>query len=190
MKKMLRLLFACSILLSLSGCAGIFIAGAATTANLVTDPRSTQQIWDDNHLELQIGGLAHKAPYKDQLRVTAVSYQGKVVLIGQAIQPNVMEKFVNDVHQLKGVRELHNRIQVKPLLGIAAVSEDSWITTKVKSALLTNSDLNGVKVTVETDDKVVYLFGYITHEKADIATEVTRNISGVKQVIRAFNYAD
>ncbi|WPC74610.1 BON domain-containing protein [Vibrio porteresiae] len=190
MKKYRHFLLALTVLFSVTGCAGIFIAGAATTANLVTDPRSAQQIWDDNHLELNIGGLAHKAPYKDQLRITAVSYQGKVVLIGQAQQQDLLDKFATEVRNMKGVRELHNRVEIKAPLSLGEVSEDSWITTKVKSALLTKSDLNGVKVSVETEDKVVYLFGYVTRDKAQIATDVARNISGVKEVVRGFNYAD
>ncbi|TNF14249.1 MAG: BON domain-containing protein, partial [Vibrionaceae bacterium] len=52
------------------------------------------------------------------------------------------------------------------------------------------SELNGVKVSVITEDREVYLLGYISREHANIATDVARNISGVKQVIRAFEYAD
>ncbi|MFA1565770.1 hemolysin, partial [Vibrio kanaloae 5S-149] len=35
-----------------------------------------------------------------------------------------------------------------------------------------------------------FLLGLVSREHADIATEVARNISGVKQVIRAFEYGD
>ena len=51
------------------------------------------------------------------------------------------------------------------------ISNDSWITTKVKSALLTNEKLNGVKVKVITEDSDVFLFGYVTPEQADVATD-------------------
>lgn len=190
MKKTLSLILVCVFAFSTTGCAGFLIAGAATTANIVTDPRSAQQIWDDNHLELDIGGLSHKAPYKDQLRITAVSYQGKVVIIGQAKQKAVLEQFLTKIRKLQGVRELHNKVDIKNPLSFAQVSDDTWITTKVKSSLLTDSKLNGVKITVATEDNVVYLFGYITHEQAKVATNITRHISGVKQVVRAFNYAD
>lgn len=54
--KSLRLALMLSATMSLSGCAGLFIAGAATTANLVTDPRTTQQIWNDNQIEFEVAG--------------------------------------------------------------------------------------------------------------------------------------
>jgi osmotically-inducible protein OsmY len=79
---------------------------------------------------------------------------------------------------------------VKAPLGVPEISNDSWITTKVKSALLAESELNGVKVKVITEDKEVFLFGYVTEAQAKKATEIARNISGVKQVIRAFEYGN
>ena len=60
----------------------------------------------------------------------------------------------------------------------------------MKSALLANSELNGIKVKVITEDSEVFLLGLVSREHADIATEVARNISGVKQVIRAFEYGE
>jgi hypothetical protein len=67
-------------------------------------------------------------------------------------------------------------------------SHDVWITTKVKSNLLTKKELQGVKINVYTEIGQVYLLGTVTREQADIAVQVTRNISGVKQVIKGFRY--
>lgn len=38
----------------LSGCAGLFVAGAATTVNIVTDTRSAKEIWNDSALESEV----------------------------------------------------------------------------------------------------------------------------------------
>ncbi|MCR9702991.1 BON domain-containing protein, partial [Vibrio vulnificus] len=35
-----------------------------------------------------------------------------------------------------------------------------------------------------------FLFGYVNSEQAEKATEIARNISGVKQVVRAFQYGE
>ncbi|XAW89933.1 BON domain-containing protein [Vibrio sp. CDRSL-10 TSBA] len=188
--KTLRLFSVLLALVSLSGCAGLFIAGAATTVNIATDPRSTQEIWKDNNLELDITGLANKAPYQHQMRITAKSYRGTVILIGQSRTEDMLRQFVGQVEQLQGVKELHNQVKIKQPLSFGEISNDSWITTKVKSALLAKSELNGVKVSVITEDSEVYLFGYVSREHAAIATDVARNISGVTQVIKAFQYAD
>jgi osmotically-inducible protein OsmY len=106
--------------------------------------------------------------------------------MGQANTEQLSRELQSRVRDVKGVKEVHNQIRIKQPLSLGEVSNDSWITTKVKSSLLANAELNGVKIKVITEDKEVFLLGYVSQEHADIAVEVARNISGVKQVIRAF----
>ena len=188
--RLLKLISVSLLTLSLSGCAGIFIAGAATTANLVTDTRTTKQIWNDNNIEFEVAAITNKQPYRGNVRITASSYRGSVVLMGQATTDSERRAFENQAKDVAGVESIHNQVRVKEPLTISAISNDSWITTKVKSALLANADLNGIKVKVITEDSEVFLLGLVSREHADIATEVARNVSGVKQVIRAFEYGE
>ncbi|PTP40105.1 BON domain-containing protein [Vibrio splendidus] len=188
--KLFKLISVSLLTLSLSGCAGIFIAGAATTANLVTDTRTTKQIWNDNNIEFEVAAITNKQPYRGNVRITANSYRGSVVLMGQATTDSERRAFENQAKEVAGVESIHNQVRVKEPLTISAISNDSWITTKVKSALLANADLNGIKVKVITEDSEVFLLGLVSREHADIATEVARNVSGVKQVIRAFEYGE
>ncbi|CAH7025341.1 putative hemolysin [Vibrio chagasii] len=189
-KTLLKLISVSLLTLSLSGCAGIFIAGAATTANIVTDTRNTKEIWNDNNIEFEVAAITNKQPYRGSVRVTASSYRGSVVLMGQATTDAERRSFESQAKDVPGVDTIHNQIRVKEPLSVSAISKDSWITTKVKSALLANSELNGIKVKVITEDSEVFLLGLVSREHADIATEVARNISGVKQVIRAFEYGE
>lgn len=187
---MIRSLVILCAALSMSGCAGLFIAGAATTANLVTDTRTTKEIWQDNNIEFEVAAIGNKAPFKGKARVVASSYNGTVVLMGQAPTQELINEFESKAREVNGVKNIHNQIKQKEPLSVTQISNDSWITTKVKSALLTDSELNGVKVKVITEDSDVFLFGYVTPEQSERATEIARNISGVKQVIKGFQYGD
>lgn len=187
---MIRSLVILLTALSLSGCAGLFIAGAATTANIVTDTRSTKQIWQDNNIEFEVAAIGNKAPFKGEVRVVASSYNGTVVLMGQAPTQDLIHALERRAREVSGVKVIHNQIKQKEPLTVTQISNDSWITTKVKSALLTDSELNGVKVKVITEDGDVFLFGYVTPEQSERATEIARNISGVKQVIKGFQYGE
>ncbi|MFV8448502.1 BON domain-containing protein [Vibrio campbellii] len=187
---MIRSLVILCAALSMSGCAGLFIAGAATTANIVTDTRTTKEIWQDNNIEFEVAAIGNKAPFKGKARVVASSYNGTVVLMGQAPTQDLINEFENKAREMKGVKNIHNQIKQKDPLSVTQISNDSWITTKVKSALLTDSELNGVKVKVITEDSDVFLFGYVTPEQSERATEIARNISGVKQVVKGFQYGD
>ncbi|MHC6800767.1 BON domain-containing protein, partial [Vibrio antiquarius] len=140
---MIRSLVILLTALSLSGCAGLFIAGAATTANIVTDTRSTKQIWQDNNIEFEVAAIGNKAPFKGEVRVVASSYNGTVVLMGQAPTQDLIHALERRAREVSGVKVIHNQIKQKEPLTVTQISNDSWITTKVKSALLTDSELNG-----------------------------------------------
>lgn len=60
---------------------------------------------------------------------------------------------------------------------------DTWITTKVKSSLLADSDVSGLDIGVETVNSVVTLTGQVDSEAQIIeATRIAREIEGVTDV--------
>lgn len=61
--------------------------------------------------------------------------------------------------------------------------EDTWITTKVKAALLADDGVPGTDIKVETDNGVVKLSGTVdSKEKIKKAVSVAETIDGVKKV--------
>jgi len=60
---------------------------------------------------------------------------------------------------------------------------DAWITTKVKSQLLADSDVKGLDINVSTKDGVVTLAGKVpTTAMRDKAISVAQGVKGVKKV--------
>lgn len=61
--------------------------------------------------------------------------------------------------------------------------DDSWITTKVKSSLLSDPLVSGTDVQVNTYQGVVQLSGFVaTKEQSEEAEKITRSIKEVKDV--------
>ena len=61
--------------------------------------------------------------------------------------------------------------------------DDAGVTTKVKSALITNKDTKASQINVETSGGVVQLSGFVDSQAAKQAAETTAaNVSGVKDV--------
>ena len=61
--------------------------------------------------------------------------------------------------------------------------DDTWITTKVKSSLLADSDVAGLDVEVETLNGVVTLTGQVDEQaQIDHAARIARDIEGVTDV--------
>lgn len=60
---------------------------------------------------------------------------------------------------------------------------DTWITTKVKSSLLADSDVSGTDIKVDTVDGVVHLSGNAaTQSHVDKAKRIAGDIEGVTKV--------
>lgn len=60
---------------------------------------------------------------------------------------------------------------------------DTWITTKVKSLLLADSDAKGLDVKVETRDGIVFLEGALQDKNTvDHVKQIAAGVEGVKDV--------
>ena len=61
--------------------------------------------------------------------------------------------------------------------------DDSWITTKVKTAILNEPSLKVAQINVETFKGVVQLSGFVRSQAdVDKAVQVARGVAGVKSV--------
>ncbi len=61
--------------------------------------------------------------------------------------------------------------------------DDTWITTKVKSSLLAESEVSGLDINVDTLNGVVTLRGQVENQaQIDAATRIARGIEGVSNV--------
>lgn len=67
--------------------------------------------------------------------------------------------------------------------GTGEYFDDTFVTTKVKAAIFSESTLKSAEINVETFKGVVQLSGFVSSQ-ADInkAVEVARNVKGVKSV--------
>nr|WP_066753356.1 BON domain-containing protein [Proteus myxofaciens] len=72
--------------------------------------------------------------------------------------------------------------------GTGGYFDDSVITTKVKTALLGEKNLNSTQISVETFKGKVQLSGFVSSEAdANRAIDTTRNVKGVKGVINSMS---
>ena len=72
---------------------------------------------------------------------------------------------------------------IEDRLKVGKYIDDSWITTKVKTELLKDSLVKGVRVSVETYKGAVHLSGYVnTPQQAAQAELIASSVNGVQQV--------
>ena len=87
---------------------------------------------------------------------------------------------------VRGVRRIYNELEIAAPSSAMTRTSDTWITTKVKSFLLGNFDIEGTRVKVVTEDGVVYLMGLATPEEAERIAAEAADIGGVQKVVKLF----
>ena len=89
---------------------------------------------------------------------------------------------------MQGVRGVTNELQVAGVSAYSARASDATITGKVKARFLDANRFNPVHVKVVTEAGTVYLMGIVTEREANEATELARTTSGVRKVVKVFEY--
>ncbi|HHF5907720.1 TPA: division/outer membrane stress-associated lipid-binding lipoprotein [Haemophilus influenzae] len=175
----------------LQGCVAAVIGGGAVAAKVATDPRTTGTQIDDETLEFKVENAVEKdAQIKAEGRVNAVSYNGRVLLIGQVPNSDVKDSATALAKGVEGVNEVYNELTVSPKISFAQISKDSWLTTQVKSKMFVDGRVKATDVKVISENGEVFLLGNVTQSQANAAADIARKISGVKKVIKVFKYLD
>lgn len=178
----------------LTACAALVVGGAAATGMAVHDRRSVGTVVDDNILKNRIRTALHHHGYSnDQVRLKVAAHNGWVLLAGEAVDQDVVEKFGRTAAEVDGVRELFNELEPGEREGALQSSRDKWISTRVNGALTRIRDLPGfdpTRVKVTTARGNVYLMGLVSSQEAHAAAERARTVRGVERVITIFEYTD
>jgi osmotically-inducible protein OsmY len=174
---------------AIQGCAVATIAAVTAGATVISDRRTFSKQLDDHSIEF----IAHNELLKnkalsDNTNINIVSVNGIVLVVGQAPNTYLRDLVIKTVKATPDIVRIHNQIRIGAVSSITTQSNDVWLTSKVKSALLANGEVNGKDVKVVTENAEVFLLGLVSAKEADTVVEIARNISGVNRVIKAFEY--
>ena len=178
--------------LMLQGCitAAIIGAGATATAKVATDPRTAGTQVDDATLNSRMGmKLKNNGPQFIGARIVSSTYGGDIILTGQANSEQI-EKAESLAYEIEGVKKVYNQIRVSQPVGSGTITNDSWITTKVKSQLILNAKTKARNIKVVTENSEVFLIGIVTSEEGKAAAQLASQVNGVKKVITLFTYSE
>lgn len=173
----------------LSACAPLVVGGAAaTTAVVATDRRTAGEQVDDKTIDIKANAEATQILGDKPGRVSASSYGGQVLLLGDVPTQEDSQKIAAAVKQIERVNDVINRLRVGPVTELGVRTNDSWITTKVTSTLINTKDVPSRTINVTTERGVVYLQGRVTHAEGDRAAQAAARVNGVTQVVTLFDY--
>lgn len=171
-----------------SGCVPILVAGAVGgTALVATDRRSVGAQADDEAIELKISNNIGTG-YGDRVHVSVTSYNGIVLLTGEAPTQELVTSIAEIARTTAKVRIVHNEVAVRPVTELGSRSNDTYITSKVKARFVEANKFSATHVKVVTERQVVYLMGLVRRDEGDAAAQIASTTSGVVRVVKLFEY--
>jgi hyperosmotically inducible protein len=191
------------VLSSLSAAVAIVVLSASTPVFAANDAQahsdSAMSAISDTSITATV-----KAKYLEDTRfknsnISVVTTNGVVTLTGTATGSEASNAAGDLAQHVNGVSSVNNQI-VTPVVTPSAATKvaektrhaakttervvsDTWITTKVKSALLADNLTKGLKISVNTSHHIVALSGAVdSGASIDEAVRVATKIKGVESV--------
>ena len=169
-----------------TGCAPLLIGGAMVGGvSVATDRRTSGTQLEDETIEIKAGARIREK-FGDRVHININSYNRVVLITGETRNEADQAEVERLVAGVENVTKVMNETAVTMLSSLSSRSNDVVIQGKIKAQLIDARDLlsNAFYVVVERGQ--AYLMGRVTEREANRATEIARQVSGVKKVVRAF----
>jgi len=174
---------------ALTSCVPVIIgAGVATGVVVAADRRTSGTMLDDEVIEDR-ASLEFQQRFKgDLFHVNVTSYNGIVLLTGEAPSDAGKADVENIVRSNPKVRGVQDELVIGPVTDLGSRSNDSLITSKVKARFVEANKFQINYVKVVTERGVVYLMGLVTRDEGNAAGELASTTAGVQRVVKVFEY--
>ncbi len=172
------------------GCAAIVVGGAATAVVVADDRRTAGAVVEDQEIELRAMNRLREAFPEKTVSVSSVSYNRRVLLVGQVPDEAIRARVTEIVKAIPGVTRVYNETTVSGVASYTSEANDAAITTKVKARLVNDGNISSNHVKVVTEAAVVYLMGLVRRDEGEVAGRIAASTAGVTRVVKLFEYVD
>ncbi|OFZ99533.1 MAG: transporter [Betaproteobacteria bacterium RIFCSPLOWO2_02_67_12] len=186
-KRIPALLAALSAIATLQGCVEMAVVGAGAGVMSVVDRRTTGTQVEDEGIELRASNRIGER-FGDRAHVNVKAFNRNVLLTGEVSDATARSEVERIARGVPSVRSVTNEVQVAGVSAYSARASDATVTGKVKARFLDANKFNAIHVKVVTEAGVVYLMGLVTEREGADATEIARTTSGVRKVVKVFEY--
>jgi osmotically-inducible protein OsmY len=176
---------AATVVTTLNGCVPLVVGGAAMTAMVAVDRRTSGAQLEDEGIELR-GASRLRDAFGDRAHINITSFNRQVLLTGEVANEADRQQAEQIITRVENVRSVVNELAPMGISSLTQRSSDTLITGKVKASLVDANDLYVAAFKVVTERSTVYLMGRVTQREADRATAIARQVGGVARVVKIF----
>jgi osmotically-inducible protein OsmY len=171
----------------LPGCAGVVAVGAVGAVAVAEDRRTSATQLEDQGIELRAGNRIDDR-FGERVHVSVTSFNRFVLLTGEVPDEATRQEAGKIARAVPNVQGVSNDLQIAGAASTTSWSNDTLITSKVKTRFADANKFNVFYVKVVTEAATVYLLGIVTEQEAADAVEIARTTSGVRKVVKMFEY--
>ena len=174
--------------LGLASCAApLMFGGVIGGAMVASDRRSTGIQVEDEGIE-QRSATAIRENFGSKEHVSITSYNRQVLITGQVSNDTVRRQVESLIGRVENVRAVVNELTIGPASTAGDRASDALLVAKVKASMVDTEDVFANIFKVVGERGTIYLMGRVTQRESQRATDVVRGVSGVKRVVRVFEY--
>lgn len=180
------LILAPAIPFLISACTPIGMAtgAAATTGMAVAQEGGISRVVSDKVIQAKINDAWLNYDVKTFAKLDTTVNFGRVLITGVVQDPEDRVEAVRLAWQVEGVTQVINEIRVAESEGVQGFLRDNWISTRLRTAITFNRDIQSINYTIDTVQGVVYLMGVAQNQRElNRVIETARTIPHVKQVV-------
>jgi osmotically-inducible protein OsmY len=182
--KIRTVILALALASTLSACIPVLATGVGVGVAATIDRRTYGNQIEDGSIESRLASRINEK-LGSWGRISVTSFNRIVLISGEVPSEAAKLEAAQQVATLPNqVRTVHNELTVSPRASLGRQSEDTFITSKVKTRLLESKVVSGAQVKVITESGTVFLMGILTQRESDEATQVAATTTGVKKVVR------
>ncbi|OGV25886.1 MAG: hypothetical protein A3F18_02940 [Legionellales bacterium RIFCSPHIGHO2_12_FULL_37_14] len=165
------------------------VSGIWTGANLVYDRYSVYKTLSDYKLSRAANSaLFNKRGSKCPTCLIDITvFKEDVLISGHVTTQEIANTLSNRLLEVSGYRHLYNKVMVAPN-ALPQTLEDSWITMKVRSQIMQNSNIDPNAFKIVTTDGIVYIMGEARVEQGHAVINIARQTRGVRKVVSLVHY--
>jgi osmotically-inducible protein OsmY len=191
LKRVLKALAVIGLAAQLNACIPVIAGGVATTGAMTSDRRSSGTFIDDETIELKAIKAITDNLGALEIHANVTSYNRHVLITGEVGTEAHRAKAEAAVRAVDvNIKKITNELKLGPNSEFSARAKDTFITSKVKAEFIKKNLFPATYVKVVTEAGTVYLLGIVTRKEAEDATNLARNVSDVKHVVKVFEYID
>lgn len=179
--------------LALSGCAGTTGDGDDGAASALESRSLNERLADQRIRSAIMAELLSDEELRHESNISVTVFDGIVLLTGEVPNRDAGQRMADLARDESDARHVFNELVIAQLSSVFSRTRDRMLSGRAATRLLsldTPETLDRARFHIVAERQRLYLMGRVTREEAEAITEEVRRISGVREVVRLFEYLE